>query len=64
MPTAQPMGFSHFLSQTDALGLVLFVILIAMSVASWTVIVTKIRQAMGRKKKRRRLSRSFRRSAA
>ena len=50
MPTAQPMGFSHFLSQTDALGLVLFVILIAMSVASWTVIVTKIRQAMGRKK--------------
>ncbi|MEN9830051.1 MAG: hypothetical protein RLZZ409_789, partial [Pseudomonadota bacterium] len=46
MPNAQPMGFSHFLSQTDALGLVLFVILIAMSVASWTVIVTKIRQAM------------------
>lgn len=50
MSTAQPMGFSHFLSQTDALGLVLFVILIAMSVASWTVIVTKIRQAIARNK--------------
>jgi len=53
------MGFSHFLSQTDALGLALFVILIAMSVASWTVIVTKIRQAMSRKKETAAFVREF-----
>jgi biopolymer transport protein ExbB len=46
MTSAQPMGFSHFISQTDALGLALFVILLAMSIASWTVIVTKIRQGL------------------
>ena len=49
MPSVQPMGFAHFISQTDALGMSLFVILLAMSIASWTVIVTKIRQAMARK---------------
>ena len=59
MPTAQPMGFSHFLSQTDALGLVLFAILVAMSVASWTVIVTKIRQGMANRRQTGAFLRAF-----
>lgn len=35
------LGFAHFLSQTDALGRVVLFLLLAMSVASWYLIVTK-----------------------
>ncbi|MDP2031628.1 MAG: MotA/TolQ/ExbB proton channel family protein [Thiobacillus sp.] len=35
------LGFAHFLSQTDALGRIVLVMLLAMSVASWYLIVTK-----------------------
>ncbi|WP_290872376.1 MotA/TolQ/ExbB proton channel family protein [Aquabacterium sp.] len=35
------MGFGHFISQTDAIGQGLFVILVLMSLASWALIVTK-----------------------
>ncbi|MGA0187951.1 MAG: hypothetical protein ACO3JE_07380 [Burkholderiaceae bacterium] len=45
MSTTQAMGLGHFLEQTDAVGMTLFVILLAMSVASWTVIVSKVLRA-------------------
>ncbi len=35
------LGFAHFLSQTDALGRIVLTMLLAMSVASWYLIVTK-----------------------
>jgi biopolymer transport protein ExbB len=35
------LGFAHFLSQTDALGRIVLVCLLALSVASWYLIVTK-----------------------
>lgn len=35
------LGFAHFLSQSDGLGKVLFVVLISMSLASWYFIITK-----------------------
>jgi biopolymer transport protein ExbB len=36
-----PYGFSAFLSQSDAVGLTVFLILVLMSVSSWTVILFK-----------------------
>jgi biopolymer transport protein ExbB len=42
-------GLMHFLAQTDAVGMFVFVLLLLMSVASWTVIVVKAwRYARGR----------------
>ena len=41
MEPQQAMGFAHFLTQTDALGRTLLVMLLAMSVATWYLIVTK-----------------------
>ncbi len=35
------LGFAHFLSQTDALGRIVLAMLMAMSVASWYLIVAK-----------------------
>ncbi len=40
--TAPQLGFGHFLAQADAVGLALFVVLLALSVASWTVIFGKL----------------------
>jgi len=45
--TATTLGFAHFLAQTDAVGRTLLLILLAMSVASWTLILLKgISQAL------------------
>lgn len=37
----QGLGFAHFLAQTDALGRIVLAVLLAMSVASWYLILTK-----------------------
>jgi biopolymer transport protein ExbB len=50
----QQIGFAHFLAQADAVGKALLVILLAMSVASWYLIVTK---TIARLIERRRSSR-------
>jgi biopolymer transport protein ExbB len=42
MNEAATPGIAHFVSQTDAVGMVLFVILLLMSVASWTVILVRL----------------------
>ena len=34
------LGFSHFLSQTDTLGRIVLLLLLALSAASWYLIVT------------------------
>jgi biopolymer transport protein ExbB len=39
--TPSTLGFAHFLSQTDAIGKTLLVILLLMSVLSWALIVVK-----------------------
>jgi biopolymer transport protein ExbB len=44
-------GFTHFLSQTDAVGTTLLVLLLAMSAIAWTLIVVKgVTQAMRRRR--------------
>ena len=40
-PTASNIGFSHFIAQSDFLGKTILVILIGMSVVSWTLIIVK-----------------------
>ena len=37
----QKLGFAHFISQTDAVGLTVLLLLLAMSVASWYLILTR-----------------------
>ncbi len=37
----QKLGFAHFISQTDAVGLTVLLILVAMSIASWYLIMTR-----------------------
>ena len=44
MQTDQAIGLAHFLAQTDSVGLGLFIVLLAMSVLSWTVILRKAKQ--------------------
>jgi len=41
MDLNQSLGFAHFLSQTDAVGKSLFVVLVLMSLATWYLIVAK-----------------------
>jgi len=37
----QKLGFAHFISQTDAVGLTVLLLLVGMSIASWYLIVTR-----------------------
>jgi len=37
----QKLGFAHFVSQTDAVGLTVLLLLVGMSMASWYLILTK-----------------------
>ena len=39
--TVSNIGFSHFIAQSDFLGKAILVILIGMSIVSWTLIITK-----------------------
>ena len=47
MSEQQPFGFQSFIGQTDAVGMFLFLVLLVMSVASWTVIMNKTRLVVG-----------------
>jgi biopolymer transport protein ExbB len=51
MEPIQQGGFIHFLAQTDAVGIAIVVILIAMSLITWTLIVAKGIQTMREKKR-------------
>ncbi|HKO87514.1 MAG TPA: MotA/TolQ/ExbB proton channel family protein [Burkholderiales bacterium] len=48
---APAMGFTHFLSQTDIVGQILFVVLVLMSIATWYLIIAKAVQALLRKQR-------------
>lgn len=48
---AQEMGFAHFIAQSDAVGKGLFVILVVMSLVSWSLIVIKGVALMRRQKR-------------
>jgi biopolymer transport protein ExbB len=37
----QKLGFAHFISQTDAVGMAVLLILVGMSIASWYLILTR-----------------------
>ena len=41
MDTNNAVGFAHFISQSDAVGKFLLIVLVLMSVASWALIATK-----------------------
>ena len=41
MDATQAIGFTHFLKQTDAIGVAILVMLLAMSVVSWYLIVSR-----------------------
>jgi biopolymer transport protein ExbB len=47
----QGFGLAHFISQCDAMGLVVLALLLALSVASWYLIVTKAAANMGARKR-------------
>jgi len=47
----QSLGFAHFISQTDGMGKVVLALLLALSVASWYLIVTKAIANMGARKR-------------
>ena len=49
--TPGDLGFAHFIAQTDALGKVLLVILLAMSLMSWVIIAAKGVSLMVRRKR-------------
>lgn len=46
MEPTQTLGFAHFLAQTDTVGRAIFVILVAMSVATWYLIFAKALQRL------------------
>ncbi|OYT98468.1 MAG: biopolymer transporter ExbB [Burkholderiales bacterium PBB1] len=58
LATLQPLGFGHFMAQSDAVGQTLLVVLLAMSVLTWAVIALKgVAQTLQRQRSRRFLDR-------
>ncbi|MGE0337330.1 MAG: MotA/TolQ/ExbB proton channel family protein, partial [Gammaproteobacteria bacterium] len=56
------LGFAHFLAHTDAVGIGLFILLLAMSVLSWAVIVGRMRRGFAQGHRNRRFLADFTRS--
>jgi biopolymer transport protein ExbB len=48
------MGFAHFIGQTDTVGKTILVLLLAMSVTTWFLIVTKAWSSMGTRRRTHR----------
>ena len=58
LASLQPLGFGHFMAQSDALGQTLLVVLLAMSVLTWAVIALKgVAQTLQRRRSQRFLER-------
>lgn len=53
------LGFSNFLAQLDGVGISVLLLLLALSVASWYLILTKRHFQFSGGKARRRLSQAF-----
>jgi biopolymer transport protein ExbB len=59
MEPTQALGFTHFLAQTDAVGKTILAILIAMSIASWYLIIVKSLQGLAAMRRTVRFLASF-----
>lgn len=59
METQTSMDFAHFLAQVDGLGQAILVILLAMSLMTWYVIVTKVMSASAERRRSERFLKSF-----
>ncbi len=46
MQAPPSLGIAHFLSQTDVVGIALFIILILMSALSWSLIIARVRRML------------------
>ena len=46
MQADAPLGILHFLNQADAIGIALLIVMLSMSVLSWTLIVVRIRRSL------------------
>lgn len=55
----ESLGFIHFVAHTDAVGIGLFVVLLIMSVLSWTIIVGRMRRAVATRRRNRLFLREF-----
>jgi biopolymer transport protein ExbB len=47
----QKLGFAHFISQTDAVGMTVLLLLVGMSIASWYLILTRTIANLGARKR-------------
>jgi biopolymer transport protein ExbB len=47
----QKLGFAHFISQTDAVGMTVLLLLVGMSLASWYLILTRTIANLGARKR-------------
>lgn len=59
MDHTQVLGFSDFLAQTDAVGKAAILVLLAMSLASWYLIITKTFQILGARARARQFLELF-----
>ncbi len=59
MQASSALGISHFLSQTDAVGIVLFAILVLMSVISWSLIFARVRRSLAQRQLSQRFCEAF-----
>lgn len=59
MPTSATPGLMHFVGEADTVGHILLFVLLAMSVASWTVILAKAAVAWQERRRSRRFLQAF-----
>lgn len=59
MESVAAPGFAHFLAQSDIVGQSLFVVLVVMSIATWSLIITKTLQALLRGRRTKRFMETF-----
>jgi len=55
----ESLGFTHFVAHTDAVGIGLFVMLLVMSVLSWTIIVGRVRRGLAMRRRNRSFLREY-----
>ena len=59
MEANQTLGFAHFLSQSDSIAKLIFIVLLLMSVATWYLIIAKSLQALVQRRRTARFLPTF-----
>jgi biopolymer transport protein ExbB len=59
MESTQALGFGHYIAHADAISKGIFIVLIAMSIASWYLVIVKSVQAMASRRRSRRFLAAF-----